>query len=776
MRNISDLIDELKRRRVFRVLIAYAVTAFVIIQLVDIIFPALHLPEWTLTFVIVLLGIGFPVVFGLAWAFDITDKGIVRTEVKQQSSPESAERIPPTRLLTKTRITLIAFVVIVFIGFAFFKYFRFSSNARWARQVAIPQIYKSVDDGNWEAAWNLAQKAEQIIPEDSLLTRIWSSFSRNVSITSEPSGANAFRKEYSALDEGWEYLGKTPLIDIRFPWGYSKLKLEKEEYTTINVAAFSSQVSSLRFQLHKLDEIEEKMIFVPGGKFTLNLPGLDFLDSVKVNDFFIDKFEVTNKEFKEFVKNEGYTNKEYWKIPFIKDGQSLPWDEAIAEFKDKTGWLGPAGWEVGDYPDGEDNYPVTGISWYEAAAFADYVRKSLPTIYHWSRAAGTYAANYVVPFSNFNGEKPSPVNINQGMSSFGAFNMAGNVREWCWNECDVDNRYILGGAWNDEPYAFNDAYSLPAFDRTMGNGFRCVQYAEDAQNLAVIGRPISRLFRDYYQEKPVEDEIFEIYRNMYKYDRTELNAIVEYSDHEHEDWFKEKITFDAAYGSERVIAYLMLPKNYEPPYATIIVFPGSETIYTESSEMISNAYAAGGDYIIKSGRALMLPIYKSTCERGDELKSDYASETKFYRDHVIMWSQDLGRSIDYLETRSDIDVDRIGYFGISWGAAMGAIMLAAEDRLKMGILYIAGMGFEPAFPEVDPINFITRINVPVLMLNGKYDRFFPLETSQRPMYDLLGTPEEHKRHVIYETGHNVPKLQLVKESLEWMDQYFGPVQ
>ena len=65
----------------------------------------------------------------------------------------------------------------------------------------------------------------------------------------------------------------------------------------------------------------------------------------------------------------------------------------------------------------------------------------------------------------------------------------------------------------------------------------------------------------------------------------------------------------------------------------------------------------------------------------------------------------------------------------------------------------------PDLPEVDQINFVTRVTTPVLMLNGRYDFVEPVETSQQPMFDLLATPAADKRHVIFETGHAVVTLQ-----------------
>ena len=107
---------------------------------------------------------------------------------------------------------------------------------------------------------------------------------------------------------------------------------------------------------------------------------------------------------------------------------------------------------------------------------------------------------------------------------------------------------------------------------------------------------------------------------------------------------------------------------------------------------------------------------------------------------------------------------------------MGGLIPAVEPRIKVNVLVLGGLDFQRSLPEVEVINFLPRVKQPTLMLNGKYDFFFPVQSSQEPLYRFLGSKKEEKKHLIYETGHNIPRNELIKEMLNWLDEYLGSVQ
>lgn len=639
-----------------------------------------------------------------------------------------------------------------------------------ARNVLLPAIQKLVNENYSPGtkAFDMAMKAEKYIANDSAWIRLWPLVSVPVSFESEPAGAEVFWKDYDKLDAEWRSAGLTPLDSVRFPRSFIRGEIRKEGYQTIEFTVTGTGLPKLK--LDKIGSLPENMVRINTRVAPMTIVGLEIHAGKTVNEFLMDRHEVTNKQFKAFIDAGGYTNKKYWQHPISTEKDI---SVVVAGFTDRTGRQGPANWEAGTYPDGMENHPVTGISWYEASAYAAYANKQLPTVFHWSAVALTGSTASIIPLSNFNGKTTVPVGSLPGYHYLGIYDLAGNAREWCLNESSVPGqRFILGGGWNDPTYAFNDSYSQNALDRSISNGFRCIKELPGDSTMGLLSGPVTMAFRDYWKEKPVDDKTFAIYLQHFSYDKTPLNAKVE-RNFDGEFWKAEKITFNAGYNNERMEAYLYLPKNFQPPFQTILFFPGSGVIYLKKYDPETGIKRI--DFILKSGRAVIVPIYKGTYERYDSLKTSTPDETVFYKDHVIMWRKDIGRSLDYLETRNDIQIDKIGYLGYSWGGRLGGTFAAIEQRLKVVVLNVGGLKMEKTLPEIDQLNYLPRVVQPVLMLNGKHDMYFPVETSQKPMFELLGTPKKDKRLIIYDAGHQVPLIELVKETLLWYDQYLGPV-
>ncbi len=655
---------------------------------------------------------------------------------------------------------------------------RREARIRWAREKAIPQIAQLVGQHKFAAAFSLAEQAERAAPSDPVLARLWPEMSRLVDVETVPAGADVYVKDYESPDAPWMHLGQSPLSRVRLPLAFFRWRITKDGFVPLEAAAsgragwalnWFRPIGSVSFTLDRPESAPAGMLRIPSGQ----VEGDRRLPPVELPDYFIDKYEVTNKQFKQFIEAGGYRKPELWKHAFVKDGRALSWQEAVGGFRDRTGRPGPMSWELGDYPEGEGDLPVTGVSWYEAAAYATFAGKSLPTVYHWNRAAGIWATEYLVPASNFSGVRLAAVGSHAGLGPYGTHDMAGNAKEWCWNAVG-DQRYILGGAFDEPAYMFGDLDAQSPFVRSARSGFRLVKYIEEEKVPKAALDPLPlREWRDYAKEKPVPEDVFRIYKSLFAYDKAPLNSVIETIDDGSERWRKEKVSFSAAYGNERVVVYLFTPRRVAQPYQPVIYFPGTSAFVLRSSQHLGGLQLLS--FIVKSGRALLFPIYKSTYERGDGLTDDNPAPTTAYRDHLIQWSKDLGRTIDYIESRSDLDQGKIAFYGLSTGAEIGPTLAAVEDRIKVGILVGGGLMRQKALPEVDQINFVSRARQPMLMVNGRYDYLLPLESAQLPMFRLLGAAPNDKRHAIFETGHMPTGNAMTKEILDWLDRYLGPV-
>ena len=789
-----SLLGELKRRKVFRVAAGYIVTAWVLIQVVETIFPAFGLGDAAFRMLVIILAIGLVPAVILSWAFELTRSGLVpersaqpaaSTEAASSSSVAPAPTVMSVLRRPRFAIPLVAAALLA-LGTIAALWLQLAGS-RAARQDLVPRIEQLLAEDNTEEAYALAIEAENYLPDDPHLAGLWSKLAAHMSFVTEPPGADVYYRRYSDVDGEWISLGKTPIENVRLPRDALHWRVEKEGYETAERAVESFD-GTYEIQL-SAGELADDMVRIPPTSRKFLLTGYP-LAAYDVPAFRSNRTETSNAAFAEFVESGGYDNPEYWShLEFVHEGNTLSWSEAVERFRDTTGRLGPATWEGGTYPDGDGQLPVAGISWFEAAAYARYRGKQLPTIYHWSTmtifpswlefaldvdsrpGTGLFRSG-LVALSNFSDRGPVAVGSLGGASPFGAFDTAGNVREWCWNatgDAPDAQRYILGGSSQDPNYLYTYGIAKSPWDRSPANGVRLVDYDEDAagEMRASVALPARETLT------PISDEVFEVYREMFDYDRTPLNATVDAIDDSGSHWTMETVSFDATYNGQRMLAQVFLPKNIDPPYQVVMYFSSSAAILRRSSDELEIDFI---DFIIKSGRAVVLPVLWGTYERNTDLESTWPNETREYSNSVVRWIQDFRRTADYLETRDDMNLDKLGFYGFSWGGWNGPIVLALDERFDTGVFLSGGIPPTLARPEASSASYASRVTQPVLMISGKNDVVRPVATYQAPMFESLGTPDELKRHAILDGGHLPPKPLIIRETLGWFDRYLGPVE
>ena len=334
---------------------------------------------------------------------------------------------------------------------------RGASRVRWARTIAAPEVQRLSNHGDYAEAFLLARQALDVVPDDPHLRQLWLDVSLPA-VRDHRSGGRrrGVRRVPDAHDLGSsrpDAAQRRPHSTRSHPSADFQGRFSADRRSPA-FRAFGSATGWIRWT-------RCRRAWCAWSEAAIRL-GL--ARSVELDDFWIDRFEVTNRQFKEFVDQGGYRRRDYWREPFIDGGRSVSWEEAVERFRDATGQPGPATWKSGTYPDGQADFPVGGVSWYEAAAYAAFAGKSLPTIYHWYRAADLGRFADILTVSNFSGKGPAPVGSYDGLGPFGTYDMAGNVKEWCWTETNR-GRFLLGGAWNEPRYMFADYDARGPFER-----------------------------------------------------------------------------------------------------------------------------------------------------------------------------------------------------------------------------------------------------------------------------------------------------------------------
>ena len=633
-------------------------------------------------------------------------------------------------------------------------------RAGWVRAIAIPEIGKLTAGDRTVAAFRLLQQAEAILPGDPALLALAQETTRTVTVRTRP-GTVVDVRDYLDRSDDWLRLGTAPLDKIRVPAGYLAWRASSggQSYTIAPPTADTTTID-----VDALAAAPPGMVPVRAQRFFDYLAYFGWLGPYDLPPFFIDRVEVTNRDFQKFVDAGGYRRAEFWTHPFTTGGRTLSWAQAIDRFRDRSGSNGPSTWEGGHYLEGRADYPVSGVSWFEAAAYAQFVGKTLPVLAQSYVTTPPSLDRYLSKVSDVS-ETLLPAAQSRTLGPYGTYDQQGNVREWYRNSTPDGQRYTLGRF----PASYGPSTFDP-FDRAALNGFRCVINTKPLAPDVATARPILR--RDFSTAAPAPDATFNIYRDIYSYDRAPLRASVAPAG-DTAGWTVEKAVVDAAYGNERLPLYLFLPKQARRPLQAVVFFPSARVLNLTSSQSLGDLTFI--DYVVKSGRAVVYPVYEGLYERRSEVTP--SGGPTVLRDTIVAWSRDFGRAIDYLETRPDIDASRVGFLGVSMGSAYGVILTSLEKRVKAVVLLDGGFfQIQQPAPGTDQVDFAARVTQPVLMVNGRFDATYVLETSQLPLFRLLGSPSGDKRHVLFETAHDVrgQRADLTREVLGWFDKYLGP--
>ena len=348
-----------------KLIASYFAAAFGVLQIVDIVIDRLGFPVILINYLLYAIVSGFIGILLYSFLPFFNQNSSIGEKTK------------------KSALRIIGITVIFVLSISNIFFFR-ESNINTLKQEAyatgFKRIDKMIDSEDYIGAFNLANQYFQKISSDSLIIEKLNETSLEVEIRSKPDNAEVFFKDIDS-DE-WNYLGDTPLI-TRIPGlnsqarGFIDFKIKKEGYTdyrSLTTAGLIRAVSLSKelnyFELTALEDSKKNMVRIPGGRTKLFVSELGDLNAINLKPFWIDRFEVSNADYQKFINDGGYKDKALWDEIFDENKNPVKWKDAMRLFVDESGLNGPSTWSNGTYRSGQANYPVMGVSWYEARAYA----------------------------------------------------------------------------------------------------------------------------------------------------------------------------------------------------------------------------------------------------------------------------------------------------------------------------------------------------------------------------------------------------------------------
>jgi formylglycine-generating enzyme required for sulfatase activity/tRNA A-37 threonylcarbamoyl transferase component Bud32 len=390
-------------------------------------------------------------------------------------------RAPVKRSVWRTAAIAVAVVLLATVVFV-------QQRGASATRALAADMRAAAESGNLDAAYVLLAASGRDLG-DRAFVPIADTFGGVVTIATEPAGAAVeVARGLGSLDSvaSAVLLGRAPIEHRVLLAGHYRLTVAADDYVTgeftFGLSAGDTIVVTAELVPAAWDA--EGMVLVSAG----SVPGplAPRSEGAELPAFLIDRHEVSNRQYMRFVGDGGYRDLDMWPDSMLTRNGWVARETALAALVDRTGLPGPRGWSGGQFPDGRADHPVTGISWYEAAAYARWAGKSLPTAEQWWRAAlGDRGSRFpwgndlvtIDDRSNFGGVSTTPVGrFPFGASPFGAHDMAGNVREWMAGPASATRFAVMGGSWQTPTYMFDspNVESFGPWFQSEELGFRLV--------------------------------------------------------------------------------------------------------------------------------------------------------------------------------------------------------------------------------------------------------------------------------------------------------------
>ena len=317
--------------------------------------------------------------------------------------------------------------------------------------------------GDLAGAFTLAERAEEVIPTDPVLADRLFEISVTGTLRTDPPGARISVLPYAAdAAAEWRLLGESPVAGVRLPRGVYRWRIEKDGYETVDLARRPPDDSDRGPELPP--RCRSTSSWCPPER---SLPAWCACLAAPIR--LVVGFHLPCRRSRSSPSSSTAS-----RSPTGSSGSS---SRAAGTAGESTGPTGrarkrepassttpgdparrPGSWEP--IPMARTDLPVRGVSWHEAVAYCRFRGKSVPTVYHWARAAFAAieplqpVADAIIPVQQSAGDAPAPVGRYRGMAAYGAYDMAGNVKEWTLNATVDGRRYLLGGAWNEPGYLF----------------------------------------------------------------------------------------------------------------------------------------------------------------------------------------------------------------------------------------------------------------------------------------------------------------------------------